>query len=195
MVLHYESWKSLFCKKWICYVLIWVNFLYHVETKNQYDNKSMEVVYLIGVFCNCRYKLGFCPNGPDCRYRHAKMPGPPPTVEEVLQKIQHLNSYNYNPSNKFFQQRNAGFSQQAEKTQFPQGPNTVNQGVVGKSSTIESANVQQQQQQQQQQQSQQQVSQNQIQIVPNGLPNQTNRTATPLPQGISRFVQRSEVFH
>ncbi|KAG6509739.1 30-kDa cleavage and polyadenylation specificity factor 30-like [Zingiber officinale] len=41
--------------------------------------------------CNM-YKLGFCPNGPDCRYRHAKHPGPPPPVEEVFEKIQQLNS-------------------------------------------------------------------------------------------------------
>ncbi|KAK4479410.1 hypothetical protein RD792_014923 [Penstemon davidsonii] len=44
------------------------------------------------------YKLGFCPNGPDCRYRHAKLPGPPPPVEEVLQKIQQLTSYNFGNS-------------------------------------------------------------------------------------------------
>ncbi len=37
----------------------------------------------------CRYKLGFCPNGPDCRYRHQKLPGPPPLVEQNLQKLQH----------------------------------------------------------------------------------------------------------
>ncbi|KAB1222647.1 Cleavage and polyadenylation specificity factor CPSF30 [Morella rubra] len=121
-----------------------------------------------------RYKLGFCPNGPDCRYRHAKLPGPPPPIEEVLQKIQHLSSYNYNSSNRFYQQRNGGFPQRADKSQFPQGPNTANQGVVGKPSTIESANVQQQQQ------SQQQVSQNQIQNVPSGLPNQSNRSAIEL---------------
>jgi hypothetical protein len=35
------------------------------------------------------YKLGFCPNGPDCRYRHQKLPGPPPLVEQNLQKLQH----------------------------------------------------------------------------------------------------------
>lgn len=134
---------------------------------------------------NCRYKLGFCPNGPDCRYRHAKLPGPPPSIEEVLQKIQHLNSYNYN--NKFFQQRNAGSSQQAQHVQA----SVVNQGVVGKPSTTESANVQQQQQAQQ---SQQQVGQNQIQNIPNGLPNQANRTASALPQGISRCVQSPKVF-
>ncbi|XP_065629589.1 30-kDa cleavage and polyadenylation specificity factor 30 [Quercus suber] len=196
-----RSFRQTVCRHWLrslCMKGDACGFLH------QYDKSRMPVCRFFRLYGECReqdcvykhtnedikecnmYKLGFCPNGPDCRYRHAKMPGPPPTVEEVLQKIQHLNSYNYNSSNKFFQQRNAGFSQQAEKTQFPQGPNTVNQGVVGKSSTIESANVQQQQQLQQQQ-SQQQVSQNQIQIVPNGLPNQTNRTATPLPQGISRY--------
>lgn len=35
-----------------------------------------------------RYKLGFCPNGPDCRYRHQKMPGPPPPVHEIVQRFQ-----------------------------------------------------------------------------------------------------------
>lgn len=145
-------------------------------------------MYLVGKFCNCRYRLGFCPNGPDCRYRHAKLPGPPPPVEEVLQKIQHLNSYNYNSSNRFFQQRNGNFPQQAEKSQFPQGPNTANLGVV-KPSTNESSNVQQPPQ------SQQQVSQNHTPSISNGLPNQTNRTSIPLPQGISRCVQSPEVFN
>ncbi|KAH7292579.1 hypothetical protein KP509_29G075600 [Ceratopteris richardii] len=36
--------------------------------------------------CNM-YKMGFCPNGPDCRYKHVKMPGPFPPLEESLQKI------------------------------------------------------------------------------------------------------------
>lgn len=40
------------------------------------------------ILCD-RFKLGFCPNGPDCRYRHQKLPGPPPSVEQNLQKIQH----------------------------------------------------------------------------------------------------------
>lgn len=136
---------------------------------------------------NCRYKLGFCPNGPDCRYRHAKLPGPPPPVEEILQKIQHLNSYNYN-NNKFFQQRNAGSTQQP---QLVQGSSAVNQGVTGKPSLTEPANVQQQQQVQQ---SQQQGGQNQVQNVPNGLPHQANRTASTLPQGKSRCVQSPKVF-
>ncbi|CAI7848019.1 unnamed protein product, partial [Closterium sp. NIES-53] len=34
------------------------------------------------------YKLGFCPNGPDCRYRHMKLPGPPPPVEALAEKFQ-----------------------------------------------------------------------------------------------------------
>ncbi|KAF5472570.1 hypothetical protein F2P56_009283 [Juglans regia] len=166
---------------------------------HQYDKSRMPICRFFRLYGECReqdcvykhsnedikecnmYKLGFCPNGPDCRYRHAKLPGPPPPVEEVLQKIQQLNSYNYNSSNRFFQQRNGGFPQQAEKPQFTQGPNTTNQGGVGKTSTNESAIVQQQQQ------SQQQVSQNQTQHIPNGLPNQTSRSALPLPQGISRY--------
>ena len=111
-------------------------------------------------------------------------------MEEVLQKIQQLSSYNYN--NKFFQQRNAGFPQQTEKSQIPLGQNNVNQGAAAKPSTTESANVQQQQQVQQ---PQQQVSQTQIQNVPNGHSNQANRNAIPLPQGISRCVKSPGVFN
>lgn len=114
-------------------------------------------------------------------------------MEEVLQKIQQLSAYNYN--NKFYQQRNAGFPQQTEKSQIPQAQNNVNQGAAGKPSATESTNVHQQQQQQQVQQLQQQVSQTQIQNVPNGQSNQANRTAIPLPQGISRCVQSPGVFN
>ncbi|KAI5081733.1 hypothetical protein GOP47_0001476 [Adiantum capillus-veneris] len=32
--------------------------------------------------------LGFCPNGPDCRYKHVKLPGPVPSLEETYKKIQ-----------------------------------------------------------------------------------------------------------
>lgn len=129
--------------------------------------------------CNM-YKLGFCPNGPDCRYRHAKLAGPPPPVEEILQKIQQLTSYGYN-SNRFFQNRNANFPQQTEKPQVQQGQNGVHQ--VPKSSTTEFPNVQQPQGQQ----SQQQVTQVQSQIAPGSQQNQPSKTATPLPQGTSRY--------
>jgi cleavage and polyadenylation specificity factor subunit 4 len=159
---------------------------------SQYKKWDYQIVRLwFWYFFFCRYKLGFCPNGPDCRYRHAKAPGPPPPIEEVLQKIQHLYSYNYNNSHKFNQQRGSNYnSQQADKPQFPQGINSANQGAVGKPLAADSGNVQQQQQQPQQQvqQSQPQVNQNQAQNLANGQPNQANRTSTPLPQGISRCV-------
>lgn len=145
---------------------------------------------LTGKLCTCRYKLGFCPNGPDCRYRHAKLPGPPPPVEEVLQKIQNLNSFNYGTSNRFFQQRNSGYPQQAEKSHVPQGLNSVNQGVPVKPSTTDTLSMQQQQVPQ----SQQQASQTQIQNLPNGLPNQMSRIATPLPQGLSRCVRSPNIY-
>jgi hypothetical protein len=52
----------------------------------------------------CRYKLGFCPNGPDCHYRHQKLPGPPPLVEQNLQKRQHrIYAVNNNAHNGKFQ--------------------------------------------------------------------------------------------
>ena len=133
---------------------------------------------------DCRYKLGFCPNGPDCRYRHAKQPGPPPPVEEVLQKIQQLTSYNYSASNKFFQQRNSNFSQQADRSQFPQGAISANQAAVSKPTASES-NIQQQPIQ---------AGQDQTQNPASNLSNQPGGTATPLPQGITRCVQSVKAF-
>lgn len=74
---------------------------------HQFDKARMPVCRFFAKFGECRepdciykhtnedikecnmYKLGFCPNGPDCRYRHQKLPGPPPSVEQNLQKIQH----------------------------------------------------------------------------------------------------------
>ncbi|EOX96971.1 hypothetical protein QUC31_015899 [Theobroma cacao] len=191
-----RSFRQTVCRHWLrslCMKGDACGFLH------QYDKSRMPVCRFFRLFGECReqdcvykhtnedikecnmYKLGFCPNGADCRYRHAKLPGPPPPVEEVLQKIQQLSSYNYN---KFFQQRNSGFAQQTEKSQIPQGQNNVNQGAGGKPSTTESANMHPQQQVQQ---PQQQVSQTQIQNVPNGQSNQANKTAIPLPQGISRY--------
>lgn len=123
-----------------------------------------------------RYKLGFCPNGPDCRYRHAKLPGPPPPVEEVLQKIQQLTSYNYG-ANRFYQPRNAAAAPQL-------GDNKPQVQVQ----TQEAGNLQQQQQQQQQpQQSQHQVSQTQTQ-------NTAEQTSHPLPRGVNRCVQSFQSF-
>ncbi|XP_057428639.1 30-kDa cleavage and polyadenylation specificity factor 30 [Lotus japonicus] len=193
-----RSYRQTVCRHWLrslCMKGDACGFLH------QYDKSRMPVCRFFRLYGECReqdcvykhtnedikecnmYKLGFCPNGPDCRYRHAKSPGPPPPVEEVLQKIQHL-SYNYNSSNKFFHQRGTGYNQQVEKPQFPQGINSTNQVVAGKPLGAESGNVQQQQQVQQ---SQQQISQSQTQNLANGQPIQANRTATPLPQGVSRY--------
>lgn len=115
-------------------------------------------------------------------------------MEEVLQKIQQIGSYNHGTSNKFFQQR-GNFPQQAEKQQFTQVANANIQGAAGKPPTMEAINVMQQQQQVQQ--PQQQGGQSQIQNVPKAaVPNQANRNAaTPLPPGISRCVQSSAVYN
>ncbi|CAL5184119.1 unnamed protein product [Lathyrus oleraceus] len=194
-----RSFRQTVCRHWLrslCMKGEACGFLH------QYDKARMPVCRFFRLYGECReqdcvykhtnedikecnmYKLGFCPNGPDCRYRHAKSTGPPPPIEEVLQKIQHLYSYNYNNSHKFVQQRGSSYTQQVEKSQFPQAINSANQGVAGKPLAAESGNVQQQQQVQQ---PQQQVSQNQVQNLANGQTNQANRTSTPLPQGISRY--------
>ncbi|KAF8413516.1 hypothetical protein HHK36_001506 [Tetracentron sinense] len=197
-----RSFRQTVCRHWLrslCMKGDACGFLH------QYDKSRMPVCRFFRLYGECReqdcvykhtnedikecnmYKLGFCPNGPDCRYRHAKMPGPPPPVEEVFQKIQHLSSFNYGSSNRFFQHRNAGYNQQTERPQFPQGSNTVNQGMaIKQSTTADSINVQQQQPQVQQSQPQQ-ASQTQMQTLPSGVPNQGNRTASPLPQGLSRY--------
>ncbi|KAI3824606.1 hypothetical protein L1987_06070 [Smallanthus sonchifolius] len=201
-----RSYRQTVCRHWLrslCMKGEACGFLH------QYDKSRMPICRFFRLYGECReqdcvykhtnedikecnmYKLGFCPNGPDCRYRHAKLPGPPPSVEEVLQKIQQLTSYNYGNSNRFFQNRNANHSQQSEKFQFPQGNSDANQGP--KPSTTDSATMpplspHQQQQQQQVAQSQQQASQLvQSQAQSNGQQNQTNRTSIPLPQGTSRY--------
>ncbi|KAL2473843.1 30-kDa cleavage and polyadenylation specificity factor 30 [Forsythia ovata] len=173
-----RSFRQTVCRHWLrslCMKGDACGFLH------QYDKSRMPICRFFSALWGVPYKLGFCPNGPDCRYRHAKLPGPPPPVEEVLQKIQQLTSYNYGNSNRFLQNRNANYAQQTEKPQFQQGPNGVNQ--VGNTTTTESANMRQQQNQQ----SHQQVSQAQLQNLPNGQQNQATRTATSLPQGTSRY--------
>ncbi|XP_027089142.1 30-kDa cleavage and polyadenylation specificity factor 30 [Coffea arabica] len=195
-----RSFRQTVCRHWLrslCMKGDACGFLH------QYDKSRMPVCRFFRLYGECReqdcvykhtnedikecnmYKLGFCPNGPDCRYRHAKQPGPPPPVEEVLQKIQQLTSYNYGNTNRFLQNRNPNYSQQSEKSQFSQIPNGANQ--VAKPTTAESPALQQQQQQQQQGPPPQQISQAQAQNLPNGQQNQTNRMATPLPQGTSRY--------
>ncbi|MCD7469672.1 30-kDa cleavage and polyadenylation specificity factor 30 [Datura stramonium] len=192
-----RSFRQTVCRHWLrslCMKGDACGFLH------QYDKSRMPVCRFFRLYGECReqdcvykhtnedikecnmYKLGFCPNGPDCRYRHAKLPGPPPPVEEVLQKIQNLTSYGY--SNRFFQNRNANFSTQADKSQIPQVHNVMNQAV--KSTAAEPPIVQQHQPHQPQvQQPQHQGAL--TQTLPNSQQNQADRTAIPLPQGSSRY--------
>ncbi|XP_076949674.1 30-kDa cleavage and polyadenylation specificity factor 30-like [Bidens hawaiensis] len=191
-----RSYRQTVCRHWLrslCMKGEACGFLH------QYDKSRMPICRFFRLYGECReqdcvykhtnedikecnmYKLGFCPNGPDCRYRHAKLPGPPPSVEEVLQKIQQLTSYNYGNSNRFFQNRNANNSQQSDKFQFQ---NDANQGA--KPSTTDSASMQPVPplSPRQQQQGSQFV---QSQAQSNGQQNQTNKTSIPLPQGTSRY--------
>ncbi|KAG6541916.1 hypothetical protein Mapa_016641 [Marchantia paleacea] len=99
-----KNYRQTVCRHWLrglCMKGDACGFLH------QYDKARMPVCRFFAKFGECRepdciykhtnedikecnmYKLGFCPNGPDCRYRHQKMPGPPPSVEQNLQKIQH----------------------------------------------------------------------------------------------------------
>ncbi|XP_073058504.1 LOW QUALITY PROTEIN: 30-kDa cleavage and polyadenylation specificity factor 30-like [Primulina eburnea] len=193
-----RSFRQTVCRHWLrslCMKGDACGFLH------QYDKSRMPVCRFFRLYGECReqdcvykhtnedikecnmFKLGFCPNGPDCRYRHAKLPGPPPPVEEVLQKIQQLASYNYGNSNKFFQNRNTNYTQPTDKPHFQQGPNDTNQ--LEKINTTEDGSVHQQPQLGQQ--LQQLGGQAQLQNIPNGQQNQANRTATPLPQGTSRY--------
>ncbi|KAH7654360.1 cleavage and polyadenylation specificity factor subunit 4 protein [Dioscorea alata] len=196
-----RSFRQTVCRHWLrslCMKGDACGFLH------QYDKSRMPVCRFYRLYGECReqdcvykhtnedikecnmYKMGFCPNGPDCRYRHAKLPGPPPSVEEVLQKIQHLSSFGYGSSNKFFQHRNNGYTQ-SEKPQFSQGSAAPNQVTpVNSAVTLAPPNAQQTQSQPQQSQ-QQQASQVQAQNPLNGSSNQVNRIASPLPQGQSRY--------
>ncbi|XP_055803875.1 30-kDa cleavage and polyadenylation specificity factor 30-like isoform X2 [Solanum dulcamara] len=194
-----RSFRQTVCRHWLrslCMKGDACGFLH------QYDKSRMPVCRFFRLYGECReqdcvykhtnedikecnmYKLGFCPNGPDCRYRHAKLPGPPPPVEEVLQRIQNLTSYGY--SNRFFQNRNTNYSTQADKSQIPQVHNVMNQPV--KSTAAEPPIGQPHQPHQQQvQQPQHQGAPTQTQTLPSSQQNQADRTAIPLPQGPSRY--------
>ncbi|KAL4586318.1 hypothetical protein LXL04_010954 [Taraxacum kok-saghyz] len=134
-----NSYRQTVCRHWLrglCMKGETCGFLH------QYDKSRMPICRFFRLYGECReqdcvykhttedikecnmYKLGFCPNGPDCRYRHAKLPGPPPPVQEILQKVHQLNS------NRFFQNRNFNHSQQSEKPQLPHGVNSFNQVVI-----------------------------------------------------------------
>lgn len=197
-----RSFRQTVCRHWLrslCMKGDACGFLH------QYDKSRMPICRFFRLYGECReqdcvykhtiedikecnmYKLGFCPNGPDCRYRHAKMPGPPPPVEEIFQKIQHLASNNYGYSNRFNQNRNANYSTQTDKSQASQAQNGTSLAV--KSTATETPIIQQHQPHQQVQPPQLQGGPTQAQIHPNGQQNQADRTAVVLPQGTSRCVE------
>uniref|UniRef100_M8CE02 C3H1-type domain-containing protein n=1 Tax=Aegilops tauschii TaxID=37682 RepID=M8CE02_AEGTA len=75
-----------------------------------------------GSCCNLRaplwshvtvFSVGFCLNGPNCKCMHVKLPGPPP-VQEVLQKFQQTNAYNYGSSSTTYQPRDNNCKQKAK---------------------------------------------------------------------------------
>jgi cleavage and polyadenylation specificity factor subunit 4 len=129
--------------------------------------------------------MGFCPNGSTCRYKHVKLPGPPPPVEEVLQKILQMRSFN-----RFGQYRNH-YNQQAERSHPPQGSGLPNHTSTDNATALVQPSGVQQAQTMNQQAPQQQQKPNatdQVQGVSNGLSNPATRIAPPLPQGPSRCV-------
>lgn len=141
--------------------------------------------------CNM-YKLGFCPNGPDCRYRHVKLPGPPPSIEEVFEKLQQMNpSVNGTYSNRYSQQRHHNHNKEEGPQRKP--PVTgVSQKPRATSSLGEDSSSQQQRPTQHH--PQEYGSHNQVQPLlenpaGNGLTGQPNRvsSASPLPPGHSRY--------
>ncbi|KAH0917867.1 hypothetical protein HID58_025527 [Brassica napus] len=178
-----RSFRQTVCRHWLrglCMKAEACGFLH------QYDKARMPICRFFRLHGECRehdcvykhtnedikecnmYKLGFCPNGSECRYRHAKVPGPPPPVEEVLQKIQQLTSFNHGP-NRFYQPRNVApqLGDVKPQVQFQM------QGQLQESGNL---------QQQQPQQTQHQVSQTQ---TPN--PAEQTSHAHPLPRGVNRY--------
>ncbi|CAA7408911.1 unnamed protein product [Spirodela intermedia] len=216
-----RSFRQTVCRHWLrglCMKGDACGFLH------QYDKDRMPVCRFFRLYGECReqdcpykhttedikecnmYKLGFCPNGSDCRYRHAKLQGPPPPVEEVFQKLQQMSS-SFGPSGRFFHGRNVGYTQQGEKSQLPSFSGAISHATLSKSAGTHGPSIQQSQpqlqpqpqpqppqppqqqhlQQHQNQHPQQQVSQSQSQNLQNGSANQPVRTALPLPQGQSRY--------
>ncbi|EMS44982.1 hypothetical protein TRIUR3_20035 [Triticum urartu] len=59
------------------------------------------------------FSVGFCLNGSNCKCMHVKLPGSPP-VQEVLQKFQQTNAYNYGSSSTTYQPRDNNCKQKAK---------------------------------------------------------------------------------
>uniref|UniRef100_A0ACD5YNH4 Uncharacterized protein n=4 Tax=Avena sativa TaxID=4498 RepID=A0ACD5YNH4_AVESA len=177
---------------------------------HQYDQDRLPVCHFFRAYGCCRvqdcifkhnaedvkecsmYNMGFCPNGPGCQYMHVKKPGPPPPVEEVVKKLQQMNSLYYGSSSGIYQPSDNN-NNQHEKPPVQHGSVLKNQNLVAHATPImqqraahhvqtahpqhvPSPHIQQQQQQHAQ-----------VQGVPDGSSNQATITASPLPQGQSRY--------
>ncbi|XP_044950952.1 zinc finger CCCH domain-containing protein 45-like isoform X3 [Hordeum vulgare subsp. vulgare] len=111
---------------------------------HQFDMDHMPVCHFHHAFrfccaedCNLKHEIqvcemfsvGFCPNGPNCNYMHVRLPGPPPPVQEVLQKFQQTNAYNCGPSSGTYQPRDNNCKQKA-KAQVQHGSVLNNQNLA-----------------------------------------------------------------
>ncbi|KAJ4810271.1 cleavage and polyadenylation specificity factor 30 [Rhynchospora pubera] len=193
------SFRQTVCRHWLrglCMKGDLCGFLH------QYDKARMPVCRFFRLYGECReqdcvykhseedfkecnmYKMGFCPNGPDCRYRHAKLPGPPPPVEEVFQKIQQMFSYNYGPQSRFFP-KNSNFNNNSSNNNHNNNNNTNIPNGEKQQPTQGSQNAMAGGQQQTPSQTNQQTQLQQG--SQNGVPGPPVRTASPLPQGPSRY--------
>lgn len=197
-----KSYRKTVCRYWLrglCMTGDACGFLH------QYDKSRMPVCRFFRLNGDCReqdciyrhtieeikecnmYKFGFCPNGLGCRYRHVKLPGPPPPVEEVFQKLQQLAAKNFGgSSNRFFQNRNRNYPPQPEKFTSSPGHNTASQGIPARP-MVDAPYLHQQKLQVHN--TQQPGTQNPGQNNSSGQQNQGTTAATPLPQGISRYFR------
>eukprot|EP01018_Ginkgo_biloba_P033336 Gb_34616 [translate_table: standard] len=202
-----RNFRQTVCRHWLRGLCMKGEFCGYLH---QYDKARMPICRFFARFGECReqdcvykhthedikecnmYKLGFCPNGPDCRYRHQKLPGPPPPMEEIFEKIQQQNpTLNGSYSSRHPQQRhyNHNKDEGSQRKSSMVGPS---QRPHGTSSLGEDSSSQQQQQAKhlpQQHASQIQVQSMLQNPIGNGLSSQPNTVsaASPLPQGHSRY--------
>ena len=137
--------------------------------------------------------MGFCPNGPRCPYRHVKKPGPPPPVEEVVKRLRQMNSVNNGSLSGNYQPRDNNSNQQ-EKPQVQHGSVLKNPNFAANATPVAQQPIARHVQTANQQHvppphiQQQQQQNSQAHGVPNSSSDQATITASPLPQGHSRWV-------
>ncbi|KAK1615102.1 hypothetical protein QYE76_020619 [Lolium multiflorum] len=137
------------------------------------------------------YNMGFCPNGPCCRLRHVKKPGPLPPAEEVVKKLQQMNPWNYGSSSATYQARNNNCNQ-PEKFRVQHGSMRESQNLAANATPVVKQPAAHHAQTENPQHvppphTQQQQQHAQVQGVPNGSSDQATITASLLLQGQSRY--------